>query len=41
MGLQTLPPHEFEVSPDFSEDVFNDKQGTDGNNMFPTSQFMK
>ena len=26
MGLKTLPPHEFENSPDLSEDVFVDKQ---------------
>ena len=26
MGLETLPPHEFEDSPDFSEDIFGDEQ---------------
>ena len=26
VGLETLPPHEFEDSPDLSEDVFVDKQ---------------
>ena len=26
VGLKTLPPHEFEDSPDLSEDVFVDKQ---------------
>ena len=26
LGLETLPPHEFEDSPDFSEDIFGDEQ---------------
>ena len=33
MGLQTLPPHVIEYSPDFSEDVFEDKQEQFTNNV--------